>query len=188
MLIKIHRGANEIGGTCIQLSTDKTTILLDLGLPLKKESKDPDLSGLKIDGVLISHPHADHFGLIDTLDPSVPVYIGELGRRLIDATRVLLRKEQYKNDFRFFSAWKPFRIGDFKITPYLVDHSATDSYAFWLKLRVSEYSIAVISADMAERQSYMRTLSVIRRKILTFSLWKAVCLAEIMGIFQQKSR
>ncbi len=38
MKIKIHRGANEIGGTCIQLSTKNTTIMLDLGLSLKKNS------------------------------------------------------------------------------------------------------------------------------------------------------
>ncbi len=130
MKIVIHRGSEEIGGTCIQLSTNSTTILLDLGLALKKDSKDPDLSGLNIDGVLISHSHADHFGLIDTLDPSVPVYIGELGKRFIDATRVLLGKEPFSNDFRFFIAWEPFHVGEFKVTPYLVDHSAADAYAF----------------------------------------------------------
>lgn len=133
MQIIIHRGTHEIGGTCIQLSTDKTTILLDIGLALKKDSKDPDLTGLKIDGVLISHPHADHFGLIDILEEQVPVYMGELGQRLINTTRVLLGKELYQNNFQYFRAWKPFRIGDFKITPYLVDHSATDSYAFLIE-------------------------------------------------------
>lgn len=130
MQIIIHRGTHEIGGTCIQLSTDKTTILLDLGLALKKDSNDPDLTGLKIDGVLISHPHADHFGLIDIVDKQVPVYIGELGHRLINTTRVLLGKELYQNNFQYFMKWKPFHAGDFKITPYLVDHSATDAYAF----------------------------------------------------------
>lgn len=133
MKLTIYRGTHEIGGTCIQLFTDKTTILLDLGQALKKDTKDPDLAGLKIHGVLISHPHADHFGLIDILEKGVPVYIGELGHRLINATRVLLGKELYQNNFQYFKAWKPFRIGDFKITPYLVDHSATDAYAFLIE-------------------------------------------------------
>lgn len=133
MNLTIHRGSKEIGGTCIQLSTDKTTILLDLGLPLKKDSKDPDLTGLKIDGVLISHPHADHFGLIDTLEKEVPVYIGEVGRRFIDATSLLLGKDLYQNNFMNFKSWQPFSIGDFRITPYLVDHSAADAYAFLIE-------------------------------------------------------
>jgi ribonuclease J len=133
MQVVIHRGANEIGGTCIQLSTARTTILLDLGLPLSKESKAINLSSTKIDALLISHPHADHYGLMDTIDSAVPTYIGGLGRDLITAVRVLLGQAPHENNFRHFEAWKPFEVGDFVITPYLVDHSATDAYAFLIE-------------------------------------------------------
>ena len=133
MKIKIHRGSNEIGGTCIELSTERTTILLDLGLPLSKKDPDPDLKNIKPDAVLISHPHLDHYGLIDRLGPSTPVYIGEVGKNLIDATRKFLRKTPYLNDFRHFETWKRFPIGDFFVTPYLVDHSASDAYAFLIE-------------------------------------------------------
>jgi len=130
MNVLIHRGSNEIGGTCIQLSTEKTTILLDLGLPLSNDSKVIDVASLQPDAVLISHPHQDHFGLIDLLAPGIPVYIGELGKRLIDATRILLGKELHSNNFRHFKSWTPFVVGDFTVTPYLVDHSAVDAYGF----------------------------------------------------------
>jgi len=133
MKILIHRGSNEIGGTCIQLSTKKTTILLDLGLPLSKTSKEINLSSIKVDAVLISHPHQDHFGLIDAIDPAIPVYIGELGKHLIDATRMLLSKELHCNKFIHFESWKSFQVGDFTIKPYLVDHSATDAYGFLIE-------------------------------------------------------
>lgn len=133
MNILIHRGSNEIGGTCIQLSTEKTTILLDLGLPLSNDSTAIDLASLKPDAVLISHPHQDHFGLIDLLAPEIPVYIGDLGKRLIDATRVLLGKELHANHFRYFKGWHSFEVGDFTITPYLVDHSAVDAYGFLIE-------------------------------------------------------
>ena len=133
MKILIHRGAHEIGGTCIQLSTNNTTILLDLGLPLSKTSKEIDLTNIKADAVLISHPHQDHFGLIDTIDPSIPVYIGELGKHLIDATRMLLGKELHNNKFSYFKSWQPFHVGDFTIKPYLVDHSAIDAYGFLIE-------------------------------------------------------
>lgn len=137
MEILIHRGSNEIGGTCIQLSINKTTILLDLGLPLSKRSKElgslPTSLPMKPDAILISHPHQDHFGLIDAIDPDVPVYIGELGKHLIDATRMLIGKRLHNNNFRYFKSWQPFKIGDFTIKPYLVDHSAVDAYGFLIE-------------------------------------------------------
>lgn len=133
MKVLIHRGSQEIGGTCIQLSTQNSTILLDLGLPLSKDSRSLDVTTLRLDAVLISHPHQDHFGLIDALDPSVPVYIGELGKNLIDATRVLIGKELHANTFRHFKSWQPFVVGDFTVTPYLVDHSAADAYGFLIE-------------------------------------------------------
>lgn len=133
MKVLIHRGSSEIGGTCIQLSTDNTTILLDLGLPLSKDSKNIDISKLKADAVLISHPHQDHFGLIDTLDPKIPVYIGALGKKLIDATRTLIDKPLHANNFHHFNSWEPFAVGDFTVTPYLVDHSAVDAYGFLIE-------------------------------------------------------
>jgi ribonuclease J len=131
--IIVHKGNNEIGGTCIQLSTGSTTILLDVGLPLTASSQCVDVATIKSDAVLVSHSHQDHFGLIERLNPETPVYMGELGKNLIDATHVLIGKERHGNNFRYFKAWEPFQVGDFRITPYLVDHSAIDAYAFLIE-------------------------------------------------------
>jgi ribonuclease J len=130
MEILVHKGNHEIGGTCIQVSSGKTTILLDVGLPLSADSPIVDVSQLKVDAVLISHPHQDHFGLMNCLPPNTPVYMGRLGKNLIDATQVFLGKSKNERDFRHFTAWEPFEIGEFRITPYLVDHSAADAYSF----------------------------------------------------------
>lgn len=133
MHIKILRGSNEIGGTCIKLSAGDSRILLDLGRPLEKKKEIIPADDIITDALLISHPHQDHFGFIDAVDPRVPVYIGELGRHLIDATRMLLGKPLYANRFQYFKNRHPFQIGDFIITPYLVDHSAVDAYAFLIE-------------------------------------------------------
>ncbi len=133
MNITIHRGANEIGGTCIQLFTDNTTILLDLGLPLRKDSMLLDVASMKPDAVLISHPHQDHYGLIDMLSPEIPVYIGALGKHLIDATRMLIGSKLHTNNSHHFKSWESFTVGDFTVTPYLVDHSAVDAYGFLIE-------------------------------------------------------
>ncbi len=133
MKITIHRGSQEIGGTCIELATHQTNILLDLGAPLSKNSRIIDPKQIKADAVLISHPHQDHYGLIEQLDTKTPVYIGALGKSLIDATRIFLRRELPRNNFKHFSQNQKFQIGDFVITPYLVDHSAVDAYAFLIE-------------------------------------------------------
>lgn len=133
MKIIIHRGAQEIGGTCIQLSTSKTTILLDLGLPLSAKSKNLDVASFKPDAVLISHAHQDHFGLVEKLPTETPVYLGKLTKELLDATRIFLDMLLLTNNFHYFEKWQPFTIGDFRLTPYLVDHSATDAYGFLIE-------------------------------------------------------
>ena len=133
MKVAILKGSHEIGGNCIQLSSGKTILLLDAGLPLSADSQPVDLSRLIVDALLVSHPHQDHFGLMASLPPGTPVYIGRLARSLIDATQVFLGRDRYALDFHEFSAWQPFTIGAFTITPYLVDHSATDAYAFLIE-------------------------------------------------------
>jgi len=46
----IHRGAHEIGGTCVELACEGARVLLDLGMPLGVEQFDPallpDVAGL----------------------------------------------------------------------------------------------------------------------------------------------
>jgi ribonuclease J len=135
MKILIHRGTNEIGGTVVELSTDTSRILLDLGLPLSPDSKPVEVKKLNPDGVFISHPHQDHFGLINELPEEVPVYIGELGRKLIDATKMFLGKELDSNNFLYISNKTPVTVGDFTITPYLVDHSSVDAYSFLVEAK-----------------------------------------------------
>lgn len=130
MQLVIHKGSQEIGGTCIQLEQDATTVLLDLGLPLREESKPVDVNALRPDAVFVSHSHQDHYGLIIDLDPKIPVYMSELGKKLIDAPRVFRGLPLLENDFHYFLPRAPETIGPFKITPYLMDHSSPNSFAF----------------------------------------------------------
>jgi len=132
MTITVHKGTEEIGGSCIELSTNNTTIFLDYGTPLKEGSKQESIKK-PIDAILISHPHQDHFGEIVNIDKTIPVYCGELSRELMNTTKLFTGGKLLENNFQIFEAWKSFEIGDFKITPYLVDHSAIDAYAFLIE-------------------------------------------------------
>jgi len=141
MNCRIHRGTNEIGATCVELESDGRRILLDLGLPLSVAdgqevplprvrglvAKEPDPTLL---GVLVSHPHPDHFGLLPQVADHVPVYIGAAAGRI-------LREATFFSPMGLDIEWaghfehrKPFRLGPFTITPYLNDHSGFDAYGF----------------------------------------------------------
>ena len=128
MKIRILKGTDEIGGSCVELKAKNTTILLDYGTPLQDTSKQIKITENEhIDAILISHPHQDHFGEIVNIDNNTPIYCGELSLELMNATKIFTGNEILENNFKLFEAWKSFNVGDFKITPYLVDHSATDA-------------------------------------------------------------
>ena len=139
MKICIHRGTREIGGTCIELEAEGSRIALDVGLPLDapeegQESLLPAVAGFRepddsLLAVVISHPHRDHCGLARHIRPGVPVYIGEGAHNLMKAASAYVPDGQAFENPRFIAHRKPLDIGPFRITPYLVDHSAFDAYS-----------------------------------------------------------
>src|SRR4051794_41116387 len=92
MQVRIHRGASEIGGTCIEVEHDAARIVLDLGRPLAAGLDDdvalPAVSGLIDDdpsllGVIVSHGHPDHYGLAAQRNLDVPLFVGEATERIL---------------------------------------------------------------------------------------------------------
>ncbi len=135
MKAKIYRGTKEIGGTCVELIADNGKILwIDIGAPLDTLNPNVGYVKNKVDAVLISHPHADHYGLVEHLVAEVPVYIGELALDLINATKIFTANEHLKGTFTTFKPWKKFTIADtFQITPFLTDHSTPEAFAFLIE-------------------------------------------------------
>lgn len=84
MKIIIHRGAKEIGGNCVEIATEQTRLIFDIGIPLSsieehlldihyeidglrglyKNEADENPDEKPVNAVFISHYHADHFGLL----------------------------------------------------------------------------------------------------------------------------
>lgn len=135
MKIKIHRGTREIGGSCVQLTADNGKILwIDIGAPLNSENPDVSYTRNKVDALLISHPHQDHYGLMETVDPGVPVYLGQVTLDLIAATKIFLGKPLPTGNFKVFEPSDWITVADtFQVYPYLMDHSSPEAFAFLIK-------------------------------------------------------
>ena len=130
LTVTIHRGQNEIGGNCIEIASGKTRILLDIGQPLSGETVKISKNLKTVDAVIISHPHMDHYGLMGQVPEQVPVYIGVTAAKLIEALYLFIDKKIPNRAFKSIEDKQIISISDLRITPYLVDHSAFDSFAF----------------------------------------------------------
>ncbi len=136
MIVDIHRGQNQIGGSIIELSTANTRIIFDVGLELDEteEVKVPDIEGLfygdrQYDAVFISHYHADHMGLLSRVLDGTPIYMGQTAYKMVcAASKYMCKPVGYLANF--IKNQCPISIGDFTITPILCDHSAYDAYMF----------------------------------------------------------
>lgn len=160
MDLTIHRGTKEIGGTCIELVSGGFRLLLDFGMPLVSEDgeefympRNRNLDQLQTDGilpsipgiygndsesnqtaVLLSHAHADHSGFLHFLSPAIPVYMSKGTEALLKISSIFPPMAAAPENSKLLEAWKAIKIGPFKVTPYLMDHSAPDAMAFLIEM------------------------------------------------------
>jgi len=162
MKLIIHRGTHEIGGSCLELTSNSglTRLVIDVGLPLvnmdgspfdwnkyKTLNTDqllnekilPRITGLYEDGepsvsaVLLSHAHLDHYGLFRFIHRDIPLYMSSGTKSLAEVSNIFLGTSVRLEMAKTFVMWQPFPVGEFIITPYLVDHSAPDAAAFLIE-------------------------------------------------------
>jgi len=159
MRVRIHRGAREIGGSCVEVARSDSRIVLDLGMPLVKFGRQderfdfkeyeqlsgpelvregilPDIPGLySWDsaapplGLLISHAHLDHYGLAQFIRHEVPIYASRGTAALAQVSAVFLPGAAALEKPVILRPWEPVGIGPFTVTAHLVDHSAPDALA-----------------------------------------------------------
>lgn len=156
--VTVHRGSKEIGGNCVEAATGKSRLILDVGMPLsemmvegaskrRKANRDdliqrgvirsiPGLftPGPKIDGILLSHSHGDHFGLIEYTLSEIPVYLSRGASKMLMSGGLFAgQSELHRDRQKILLPGKARRIGDFSVTAYLVDHSSYGSLAFLIE-------------------------------------------------------
>ncbi|WP_265571051.1 MBL fold metallo-hydrolase [Sphingomicrobium nitratireducens] len=136
--LTVHRGTQQIGGSCIEIEAEGERLILDAGRPLEapRDATDllPDtLNRERPATVLISHPHMDHWGLIGELPPHWKIMTGEKSAELMRLTEGLFGGAIDREIKCWNSRSGPFDIGPFRITPFLTDHSAFDAYMLFIE-------------------------------------------------------
>lgn len=156
MILTVHRGAKQIGGSCVELrAASGERLLLDAGMPLtgpdgsdwpqgtmvrpgdelRAEGVLPDIEGLyagsgaEFAGLVLSHAHVDHYGLAHYVHPEVPVYASPGTIAMLDVSRLFIPDAAVPADIRALSAEEPTTIGSFSVRGIPVDHVAPDSRA-----------------------------------------------------------
>jgi len=156
VILTIHRGAKQIGGSCVELrAADGSRLLLDAGMPLARpdgsdwprgtmtrpsaelraEGVLPDIDGLYADsspafcGLVLSHAHIDHHGLAHHVHPDVPVYASQGTIEMLGVSRLFLPDAGVPADVRPLPQTDPVAIGSFTVRGIPVDHAAPDSRA-----------------------------------------------------------
>ncbi len=133
-------GLGEIGGNIAVLETERSAIIIDVGMSFPTEDMHgvdilvPDFSYLhaikdKIDGIVITHAHEDHIGAVPYLfkELKFPIYGTPLPLGMISNK---FDEHGLKNDksyFRFIEKRKPIRIGDFEVEWLHMTHSIIDA-------------------------------------------------------------
>lgn len=173
MHITIHRGTHEIGGNCIEVATRNTRIILDVGMPLFNDNREPhDSSAMRRqsreelrasgvlphvpglfdetvprpDAILLSHAHEDHTGLLRHSSDDIPIYAS------VGTSKMMLAGSKFAGQpllpsgrHRELQSGATVRIGDFMVTAFSVDHSIYGAQAFLIE---AEGKTVLYSGDL----------------------------------------
>ena len=131
LTLTVHRGTHEIGGTCIEIHhTSGERLILDAGRPLDAPEGANGLVPVSLDcsraaTVLISHPHQDHWGVIDQLPASWPIWTGSRSAKLIAIPGELFRHPLTVHSLRGIAAPGGSTLDRFVSRRILTDHRRT---------------------------------------------------------------
>ena len=143
MSLTIHSGTHEIGGSCVEICSDKTKILIDLGMPLDydKRSREEQTEIRHnaeewckgTDAILLSHAHADHYGFLGLLPQDTPIYATEETFAMLALDGILGDDPTKHLEKRPLTSGQSCEVADIKVTAYIVDHSAYGACAYLIE-------------------------------------------------------
>lgn len=126
-------------GNCIHVGSDKTKLLIDIGLSKKKVEEFLNQIKLKLEsiaGILITHEHSDHCKGLKAVDKlGVPIYLNEGTYNAIKQKGYLIKNVNIIEK-------EEFSIGDLDIKMFKVPHDAADPVGYTLSHKGRSVSVA----------------------------------------------
>jgi phosphoribosyl 1,2-cyclic phosphodiesterase len=140
-MIKVCVLASGSKGNATYISDGQTSVIVDSGLSaigVERRLLSRGLDPASIDGIVVSHEHADHIQGVGVLSRryGLPVYISE--STLAAAKRLLGPLHESVN----FHCGVSFFIGDLSFHPFSVSHDASDSVGFTVQGGTNKMGIA----------------------------------------------
>lgn len=150
-------GLGEIGGNMMVMETDKSSIIIDVGMSFPEENMHgvdiliPDFSYLhaikdKISGVVITHAHEDHIGAVPYLYKHLqfplygtPLALGMIGNKFDEHGL-----KRFRSFFKIVEKRHPIQIGDFEVEWMHITHSIIDASALAIR---TEAGIIIHTGD-----------------------------------------
>jgi ribonuclease J len=139
-------GLGEIGGNITVIETEKSAVIVDVGMSFPSEDMHgvdiliPDFSYLhkikhKISAILITHAHEDHIGAIAYLfkELQFPIYATPLPLGMIENKFNEHVLGKYKKLFKPVEKRKVYKIGEFEVEWIHITHSIIDSSSLAIK-------------------------------------------------------
>ena len=143
MTLTIHRGTHEIGGSCVEIRTDKAKILIDLGMPLDYDKHTTEEQTeirhnaeewcKGADAIFLSHAHADHYGFLGLLPLDTPIYATEETFAMLALDGILGDDPTKHLEKHTLKSGQSCEVADIKVTAYIVDHSAYGACAYLIE-------------------------------------------------------
>ncbi len=146
-------------GNCLLIQSDKSNILVDCGVSMKKIGDSLNKYGLNfddLDAILITHEHSDHVKALSTITKNfdTPIYAN------IETTSKL--KNVKLDNFKYFKIDNDFKIGNLNIHPFSIPHDAANPCGFSIYNNRKKITIATdlghMNDDLFENLKYSNLL------------------------------
>jgi len=127
-------------GNCLFLQTDKSKLLIDLGLSFRQLQKRLSEIGEdveNIDAVMITHEHMDHISGLKVFSEktNVPILVNA------DTAKGIYHSLHKLLNFKIFTTNEEFAFQDVKIDPFTIQHDTLDPVGFVIKTKKHKIGI-----------------------------------------------
>lgn len=134
-MIKFLSLASGSSGNCYYLGSEEGGLLIDAGIPMRSISKALKNIGVTpdsghIQGVLVTHEHADHVRTIGVLGSvqHLPIYASHAVHNSIETSRFI--HEDLGASRRHFIVGETFCLAGFEITSFVVPHDSVQNVGY----------------------------------------------------------